>query len=432
MTWAADRGPRAPQPVDVTGGSDGVMAHCDEIRTLGRRFADAAEDTLAAALALHAVLVDPAMIGSAVWDPFGFAEVEADLLGALDGARGLSAAGLECGGLAVELRAAADAYESVDELGTDVHDLVSGAVGALPAAVGAGVVLMRTGDPLRAAQAAVAADPAGADDLVDLLGIPGVLRALAGTVPDGHGTAVATGRDQRGPAGQPPRRLTDVLAELARRSDDPRHGAIDVRTLRMADGRRRVIVDITGTKSWDPLPTGDVTSLTTNGRALVGRRTAYEGGVLAAMRRAGVRPTDDVLLVGHSEGGMVAVTTARDACASGEFHITHVITAGAPIGRTVGELPRRVQVLALENSADVVPHLDGRANPDRVNVVTATSRHGDGTVVGDHSVARSYVPLAADVEASTNRSVRDFLNSVQGYLRATSVDTRTFQIERRY
>ncbi len=424
--------PRPPQPVTVTGGSAGVVAHCDEMRALAGRFGAAGEDTLAAVLALHALLVHPALLRSIPWDPLGFAEVEADLVAALDLVPGLSWAGLECAGLDLELRAAAAAYEVADHLATDVHDLVLGVLDAGPAAAQAAIVLARTGDPLRAAQAAIALDPALADEIVDLLGLPFILRVLAEALPDGRGIAVDTGVDRGGRAARPPRGLTDVVAGLGRRSDDPRHGAIDVRTLTMADGRHRVIVDITGTRSWDPLPTGDVTSLTTNGRALVGVRTAYEGGVLAAMRRAGVRPTDDVMLVGHSQGGLVAVTTARDARASGEFHVTHVITAGAPIGRTVGGLPRGVQVLALENAADVVPHLDGRANPDRPNVVTASSRHGDGTVVGDHDVARSYLPLAADVEASSSRSLRDFLGSARGYFDAVSVETHTFQVVRRY
>ena len=33
----------------------------------------------------------------------------------------------------------------------------------------------------------------------------------------------------------------------------------------------------------------------------------------------------------------------RDAVASGEFDVTHVITAGSPIGLTVGPLPAAVQ-----------------------------------------------------------------------------------------
>jgi pimeloyl-ACP methyl ester carboxylesterase len=150
------------------------------------------------------------------------------------------------------------------------------------------------------------------------------------------------------------------------------------------------------------------------------------------MRRAGVRSSDKVMLVGHSEGGMVAVTTARDTAASGEFDVTHVITAGSPIGRTAGALPRRIKLLALENSRDVVPHLDGVANPDRPNVTTAAASEGDGTVLGDHDIDRSYVPVAADVESSRSGSVRDYLASAKSYFRATRVETHTYQVQRRY
>jgi hypothetical protein len=95
-------------------------------------------------------------------------------------------------------------------------------------------------------------------------------------------------------------------------------------------------------------------------------------------------------------------------------------------------VPLGVKVLALENSRDVVPHLDGVANPDRPNVTTASSRRGDGTIGGDHDLTRSYVPVAADVQASTDRSVRDFLASTKGYFQATAVITHTYQVQRRY
>jgi pimeloyl-ACP methyl ester carboxylesterase len=139
-----------------------------------------------------------------------------------------------------------------------------------------------------------------------------------------------------------------------------------------------------------------------------------------------------VLLVGHSQGGLVAVNAARDAVNSGRFRITHVVTAGAPIGLTVGTVPARVRVLALENSRDVVPHLDGRANPDRPNVTTASASSGDGTIGGDHAVDTGYLPLAADVDASRDPSVREFLASAAGYFRADAVETHTYQIQRSY
>jgi hypothetical protein len=421
-----------PQPVSVTGGSNGITANCADMLTLAGRFGAAGEDTLGAALSLHGYLAAPSVASSAVFDPIGFARFELELLGALDGWQGLSWAGLECAALDAELRAAAAAYAGAERLSTEVHDVVLGVAGFVPALTAGAAVLAATGDPISAAETVLADDPQLADVVVTALGVPPLLAAAGNRIPDGHGVVRHPGIDRSGAAGRPPRSLSDILRNLSQRDGDVHHGEIDVRILTMPDGSRRVIVDITGTKSWTPFPTRDVTSLTTNGRALVGRRTAYEGGVLAAMRRAGVRRTDEVMLVGHSEGGMVAVTTARDAARSGEFDVTHVVTVGSPIGRTVAAVPARVKVLALENTRDVVPHLDGVANPDRPNVTTVSSRHGDGTVVGDHDINGSYVAVASDVDASSNRSVRDFLGGARQYFQATTVETHTYQVQRRY
>jgi hypothetical protein len=317
-------------------------------------------------------------------------------------------------------------------LETSTRDLLLGSLKAGPALFRGASVLARTGDPAQAAEAVVAADPQGADLIITALRLPTLLQALAADVPDGHGVVTATGTDTGDVAARPPRALPDLFADLARRNADDRHGEIDVRILTLPDGSRRAIIDITGTKNWSPLPTPDITSLTTNGRALVGEQTAYEEGVLAAMHRAGVQPGDEVLLVGHSEGGLIAVNAARDAVSRGEFNITHVITAGAPLGLIASSLPSSIRLLALENSSDVVPHLDGVANPDRVNVTTATGSCGDGSVVGDHDLTGAYLPLAADVQASGNRSLRDFLASAAGFFRARSVNTQTFQIRRDY
>lgn len=416
----------------MRGGSGGIVADCARTVALARQFGNVAEDTLHSGWTLHGYLFDPCLQLTGLLDPVGYAAFEFELLGALDGSCGLSEAAAACAALDAELRLAAAAYEGVDRLDTEVHDVLLGALLGPPAIAVGALVLAQTHNPLRATQAVVATDPQLADVVVTALGIPTVLRVAAEAVPDGSGVAQPTGPDRAGPAGRPPRRLTDLLADLAQRNADERHGEIDVRVLTLPDGSRRAIVDITGTKSWSPLASSDVADLATDGRALVGERTAYEQGVLAALRRAGVRRHDGVLLVGHSEGGMVAVTMARDAVASGEFNVTHVITAGSPIGLTAGTLPASVQVLALENASDVVPHLDGVANPDRPNVTTATTRHGDDTVVGDHGVDTAYLPVAADVQASDDRSIRDFLAGAAGFFAATDVRTHTYQITRRY
>ena len=279
-------------------------------------------------------------------------------------------------------------------------------------------------DPMAGLSDAVTHEPGLLDHAVNDLDVAGLTRVLAAT-DDGAGVAVPGVRL----AVTPPRSLPDLVAALGRTDAEAPPGGIDVHVLTGADGRQRAIVDLTGTRTWGS-GGAEVADLYTNERALTGRPTAYERGVLDALQRAGVSPDDDVMLVGHSQGGMVAVDAARDAVASGRFHVTHVITAGSPIGLSVGSLPRSVRVLALENSQDVVPHADGRPNPDLPNVTTVVEPEGDHTVSGDHSIAAAYQPIARDAAASGRRSVRDFLHTARGYFRGESAAAQRFQVLR--
>jgi hypothetical protein len=90
-----------------------------------------------------------------------------------------------------------------------------------------------------------------------------------------------------------------------------------------------------------------------------------------------------------------------------------------------------VQVLALENATDVIPHLDGHANPPSRNVTTVTFRTGDGTVRGDHALVPDYEYGARLVDSSRNRSVRDFADSAAGFLAEGTAVAHTYLIRRR-
>jgi hypothetical protein len=419
------------QPVGVRGGP-AMAADTAQLRHLAGRFGDAATHSLTSTLRLHAVLVDPDLAASGLLDPIGFAAFEGALLDALDGPGGLSRAAARSGLLDADLRLAAAAYAGGEERASSWVNALRGGVDLPKALLAGSRALVRTHDPLAAAQVAATSDPALTDAVVDQVHLADLDRAAAALLPDGHGVATRATPLTDPVAATPPRDLRDVLADLDERDDDDHAGTIDVRILSGATGGRRVIVDVSGTKSWSPAPTSDVTSLVTNARALLGEPTAYEQGVLAAMTAAGVRPTDDVMLVGHSQGGMVAVTAARDAVADGRFHVTHVVTAGSPIARSVGSLPSSIRVLALENSADLVPHLDGLDNPARPNVVTASSRHGDGGILDDHGVRHGYLGLADDVTAGDDPALRDYLASCRGWFDAAEVHTTSYQIVRRY
>ncbi|MEP6599994.1 MAG: hypothetical protein ABJB98_11190 [Actinomycetota bacterium] len=426
-------------PITVRGGADGIEAHYNDITATARLYGQAANNTAAVALRLHRYLAHCDVLAAAPFDPIGAAHFEFALLSALDGPGGVSIVAMRCGALDVALRGAALAYLGADRVVEAAVPLANAFV-RLPAAdIAFDTTLRRTLDPSAAVQKWITTDPALADIGIDatsaLLGA-GSVQAAAGLLgrlyPDGHARVDARGVDGAADAAGPPRSLADVVAGLSRR-DEGRPGEIDVRILTHAGPGelRRVVVDIPGTKNWSLARRNtDVTSLATNLRALTGVSTTYERGVTQAMHQAGVRPDDEVMLVGHSEGGMVAISAAMHFAESREFHVSHVVTAGAPLGTTSVSVPSSVQVLALENEGDLVPHLDGAENPDRVNVTTVGLHRDQGGIEANHSLAMSYQPGAADVDASTDASTRAYLDGARGFFTSSAVRTVTFQISR--
>ncbi len=383
---------------------------------------------------------------------------------ALDRVRtALAAAVAELDSTAGHLAAAAHLYQVVDRLDDGLlHDIAAAwhavrpdwqGLLRLPGAVADGIGRGAADGAGAGWNAFVSDDPQLADTVVDANAaltaaspwwrgvVSGVNSYLHSHFADGSAVVADAGQDTSVIATRPPRDLSDVIGGLAWRSENEDEaarsgtagGEIDVKVLHHTDGTRSVIVDIPGTRDWST--TGhdaDVTGPASNIRAIRGERTAYEQGVLAALARAGVRPDDPVLLVGHSLGGMVAVTAARDAVTAGRFDVTDVITAGSPVGRTVGGLPASVRALALENDHDLVPQLDGRANPARANVVTVTGSVRGADIGADHGLPTAYGPIAAQAQASRDPAVRYDLASAEQYFDADRVQVRRFVITRSY
>ena len=163
-------------------------------------------------------------------------------------------------------------------------------------------------------------------------------------------------------------------------------------------------------------------------RALAGSRTAYAVGIEQAMAEAGIGRSDPVLLVGHSLGGIEA--TSMLAHGSG-FHVTHVVTAGAPVGLT-GDYPAGAHLLSLENRGDLVPLLDGRDNADSREQVTVQFDDHETSIVGNHEIWH-YVHGAAAADASTDPSIVAQLRSLRrhGFLGSRGTATsQIFQITR--
>ena len=153
------------------------------------------------------------------------------------------------------------------------------------------------------------------------------------------------------------------------------------------------------------------------------------------MRLSGIGPDEPVLLAGHSQGGMVAMSVA--AAVGSAYSVRAVVTAGSPdIPKAV---PAGVEVRHYRHTEDAVPQLDGV--PDQtsasVTVVTRDLSASGGpatpTVLEAHAVRR-YVETAAEADRALAGSpgVRAFdaaAHEVLGPPGTTAV-TRQFQVTR--
>jgi hypothetical protein len=106
------------------------------------------------------------------------------------------------------------------------------------------------------------------------------------------------------------------------------------------------------------------------------------------------------------------------------------VTAGSPVGGLAARLPANVQLLALENDADLVPRLDDAANPDRPNVTTVRVDDDHGSIGANHDLDESYLPEATEAQTAGNGSVDAFVASAHAFLSGHSMTTHAYLITR--
>jgi alpha/beta hydrolase fold len=213
--------------------------------------------------------------------------------------------------------------------------------------------------------------------------------------------------------------LLDGLALRNQRAGGSTQGHIDVRvvTVTGADGRirRSYIVDLPGTKDWQFDPTADrryPNDFGTNLRLMALEPTLRTEAVADALHRSGAGPDDEVLLIGHSQGGMLAMEAAAEFSHNGRYNVTHVVTAGSPVARM--PVPDHVRVLSLENAHDIVPHLDGQPNPDQPNRITVTFARQANAIGANHDMFTVYRAAGHDLDAVRDPSLDAYRASLQG------------------
>ncbi len=222
------------------------------------------------------------------------------------------------------------------------------------------------------------------------------------------------------PGSRPPRALPDLFSNNAGLTDASAHSRVRIVQVPQPDGSSAWIAQIPGTQEWDPRAGANPFDLTGDLHLMAGDTTTAMRSVRraleTAMADAGVPPGQPVMLSGHSQGGIIAAALAASPAFRRRFHVTRVVTSGAPIARF--DIPKSVHVLSLEHEQDIVPRLEGETNPDRRTWVTVrrdvSGDTDDPIAAHDRNL---YAKTAREVVASDDPSIRDALDDDRDFFR---------------
>lgn len=212
----------------------------------------------------------------------------------------------------------------------------------------------------------------------------------------------------------PPRSLETLVAGIPRPADDGAQYRVDRFEV---EGRQHWVLYISGTIDSALTPSTQPLDMTSNIHAVAGGSAASERAALEALRLAGKAPGEPVLVLGHSQGGLVAARLAADP--SGD--VTAYVNVGGPVGGV--PVPDHVPGLSLEHDDDLIPALggpargdsDGADGPGRLTVGRrALSGNESSGLLPAHELTR-YRETAALVDASDEQRLRTFIGTIRAF-----------------
>lgn len=201
---------------------------------------------------------------------------------------------------------------------------------------------------------------------------------------------------------QKPRSIAGLASRLNNTS-----GNIRLESYQGPNGRV-VVMYLPGTAEWNPLANKKAFDIRSDVELLAdGQNSNSVRAANAALSAFGATDKDRLVLVGYSQGGLVAAELAQKLP-----NVSGVFTMGSPIAAET--IPASVPVVSLEHSNDVVPALSGDTNPMTENWATA-ARHVElnqgETVLRAHSM-REYVHTAALADFSSDPGLTRMRNEL--------------------
>ena len=217
-------------------------------------------------------------------------------------------------------------------------------------------------------------------------------------------------------ATKPPDSITKLIDRLSQVSSKT-EPTVGIDFFQTAD-KRNAVVYIPGTQTLGLGDGSNPLDLQSNILAMQGAGVAAsERAVLEAMKQAGISPTDEVIFVGHSQGGMVAGNLAQHPAG---YIAAGLVTIGAPIAQLK---LTKVPVMAIEHVNDPIPNVSGKVNPLSKNWVTVqrkSSASESDAPLHSHSL-KSYKNTTEKVDEAHSKGIVNIKQQLLSQLSGSSV-----------
>jgi hypothetical protein len=282
---------------------------------------------------------------------------------------------------------------------------------------------MTTKEGVRTIELGVAA---GDEAALSLAGVPAILAfALGGFGASGADRSSAGAIVAARPLGllqETPVRINRI--EVSHDVEQP-HGAAD-RLSRIPSGDQirvevyqaegmpdRVLLYLGGTESFSPRADGEPWDLTSNVTAVAGGSAGSLRAAELALQKAGVTGDAEVMVLGYSQGGLVA----ERLVAEGRWNTVGVETYGAPTGTVA--LPAGTPGMEVRHRDDLVPALAGPRESTALLLVERDAFPAGTPVPHDQPLPahqrERYLETAAGIDAARSPEVRDHLDRMNAF-----------------
>lgn len=208
------------------------------------------------------------------------------------------------------------------------------------------------------------------------------------------------------------------------RLEDLHSGEVEIRHI-VGSHPPRYVVLLKGIDGFDDADTGTVTDLNAVWIERLGREGRWKRAVQRALEQMHLPPDAEVMLVGHSGGGIVAANLASDPEFVRKYHVTHVLTNGSGVTDKLDDIvpggQPPLKVLMLDHNQDHISQgiqsLRSRRTGDGSDRIT--DHFDDSSVRGGPLGAASghgYGYYSHELDTTERSDVQAWLASARDYL----------------